>query len=213
VKFEIFTWGSCQRGYLRVLHPIEVDVADLTSRRGEGVVEIPGVAVLRFENRDSSRNMHREVEFIDVQQPLVVRYYGARSCSKSFDDVYLVKKVDGQVVVERLEQKEEVAVVENGKYRVTTKRTYVEVDGKRVYVAESEIRREVCTDRLVVKVKASGTRVYVLGDTYHVKDRLKEMKYRWDPNVKAWFKDLDVNKNVNKVVEELESIGVQVVAG
>jgi hypothetical protein len=207
MRFEIFTWGSCQRGYLRILHPVSIDVADITNKRGEGVVEVPGVVKIRFENRDSSKNMNREVEFIDAQQPVVIRYYGARSCSKSFDEVYLVKKVNGELVTEKLEAKSEVTVVENGKYRVTLARTYVEVDGQKIYVVEKELSREVCVEKLEVRVKAANGKIYVVGDTYHIRDKLKELRYRWDPNVKAWYKDSDVNK----VVEELESLGVQVV--
>jgi hypothetical protein len=209
MRFEIFTWGSCQRGYLQVVYPNEVDVADLTSRRGEGVVEIPGVAKIRYENRDSSRNMRREVEFVDVQQPIVVRYFGARSCSKGFDEVYLLRKVNGELVVERLEVKEEVVVVENGKYRITTKKAYVEVGGKKIYLAEKELSREVCVDRLTLRVLQRNGRIYVLGDTYHVRDRLKSLGYRWDPNVKGWYKDSDIDT----VKGELEEAGVQVVVG
>jgi hypothetical protein len=207
VKFDIYTWGSCQRGYLMILHPVSINIAELTSRRGEGVVEVPGVARIRYENHDSSKNLHRVVEFVDVQQPLVVRYYGARSCSKSFDEVYMVRKVNGELVIERLETKTEVVTVENGKYKVTLSRTYVEVDGRKIYVAERELSREVCVDKLTIRVLQKNGRVYVMGDTYHIRDKLKELGYRWEPNAKAWYKDADVNA----VREELESLGVRVV--
>jgi hypothetical protein len=207
-KFAIFTWGRCQYGRVEIIHPTKLDLRGITTRRGEHEVEIPGIGRIRYENRDSSKNLHRDVEITDVYvQFIVIRYYGARSCSKGFDEVYLVKKVDGQVVVERLEQKEELVTAEDGKYRITLTRTYVEVGGQKVIVAEHEIRREVCADKLTVRIKASNGKTYVNGDTYHIRDRLKQMRYRWDPERKMWYKDADISV----VKRELESIGVRVV--
>jgi len=207
MKLEIFTWGSCQRGYAKILYPKELDLAAVTGREGEHEVEISGLCRIRYENHDSSKNLNREIEIVDVYVPfLIVRSYGALSCSRSFDKVYLVKKADNQLKFEELGLKEEVATLENGKYRVTTKKTYVEVEGQKVYVAEKEVAREVCVDKLEVRIKTTNGRVYVLGDTYHIKDKLKSLGYRWDPNVKAWYK----SDNVNNVKEELEKLGLQV---
>lgn len=207
-KLSIFTWGSCRQGYAEIIYPKRVDLSEPTGRDGIHEVEISGLCKIKYENRDSSKNLNREVEVVDVYAPfLVIRHHEALSCGKSFDKVYKVYKNGGEIRFEELEPKEELVEVENGKFKVLMKRAYVEVDGQKLYLKESEVRREVCVDRLAVKVLQRNGRVYVLGDTYYVKDRLKEMKYRWNPNVKAWFKDSDVNK----VVEELESIGVQVV--
>jgi len=208
MKLMIDTWGSCHRSYVEILHPKRLDLTVLTSRRGEHEVEITGICKIKYENRDSSKNLHRYVEVVDVYAPyIVVRNWGALSCSRSFDKTYKVFKDGDSVKFEELEQKEEVAVVEDGKFRIRVRKVYVEVGGQKIYVAEKELSREVCVDKLEVRIKTINGRVYVLGDTYHIKDKLKSLGYRWDPNVKAWYK----SDNVNNVKEELEKkLGLQV---
>jgi len=47
---------------------------------------------------------------------------------------------------------------------------------------------EAETKRLKKKYpKRPPKRYYLLGDTYGVKDQLKEWKFQWDPKKKAWY--------------------------
>jgi hypothetical protein len=207
-KLSIFTWGRCQRGYAEILHPKRIDLSSVTTRRGEHEIEIPGICRIKYENRDSSKNLHREVEIVDIYIPVVVvRNWGALSCSRGFDNVYKVFKDSEGIKYEELEVKEELTEVEDGKFRVTVKRTYVEVNGEKVYISENEVGREVCVEKLTVRVFQKDGKTYVNGETYHIREKLKERKFRWDPERKAWYKDADVNK----VVEELKALGVGVV--
>jgi hypothetical protein len=208
VKLVIDTWGRCRRSYAEILYPKRIDLSSVTTRRGEHEVEIPEIGRIKYDNRDSSKNLHREVEVVDVFVPyIVVRNWGALSCSRGFDEVWKVYKEGSEVRFEELEAKEEIAEVEDGKYKVRVKRVYVEVDGEKIILSESEVGREVCVDKLTVRIKATNGRVYVNGDTYHIKEQLKQLRYRWDPERKAWYKESDINV----VKSELESLGVQVV--
>jgi len=207
VKLEIFTWGRCRRGYAEIIYPRKINLSEVTGRDGVYEIEIPGIGKIRYENRDSSRNLNREIEVVDVFVPyMVVRNWGALSCSRGFDNVYKVYKDGNEVRFEELEVKEELAEIVDGKFKVTVKRAYVEIDGKKVYISESEVGREVCVDRLTLKVTERNGRVYVNGDTYHIRDQLKRLKYRWDPERKMWYKET----SIEEVKSELESIGVQV---
>jgi len=208
VKLSIFTWGRCRCGRAEILYPQRVDLTTLTGGRGEHETEISGICRIKYDNRDSSKNLHRDIEIVDVYAPvLVIRTYGALSCSRGFDNVYKVYKDGEEVKFEELERKEEVVEVEDGKFRVKVKRAYVEVDGKKITLEEHEVGREVCVDKLTLKVTEKNGRVYVNGDTYHIRDSLKRLRYRWDPNIKAWYKDA----SIEEVKRELEELGVQVV--
>jgi hypothetical protein len=204
-KFDIFSWGSCRRGYLDIIYPRKVDLVKWTWKRGEHEVEIPGICKIRYYNADSSKNYHRTVEVVDVYTTIVLNYHGAHSCSRSFREIYIVKKDGDRLVFEEPEVKSET-VVENGKYRVTVEREYIEVDGQKIYIGEYVVDRELCVEKLSVRVWEFNGRVYVGGDTYHIKEKLKARGYRWDPNTKAWYKVTDKYT----VVKELEEIGVQV---
>jgi hypothetical protein len=98
VEFKIFSWGSCQRGYLEILYPKRVDLILVTRNRGDHVVNIPFAATIKYSNSDSSKNLHRTVEFIDISEPIVVMYHGAYSCSKSFKYVFAVEKSNGKLI-------------------------------------------------------------------------------------------------------------------
>jgi hypothetical protein len=208
VKLEIDTWGRCRRSYVEILYPERINLTPLTGRDGVHEVEIPKIGKIRYENRDSSKNLHRDVEIVDVYTPfIIVRNWGALSCSRSFDSVYKVYKDGGEIRFEELEQKEEIVETESGKFRVRVKRVYVEIDGVKIVISESEVGREVCVNRLTLRVLQKNGRVYVNGDTYHIKEKLKQLRYRWDPERKMWYKDA----SISTVKSELEGLGVQVI--
>jgi glutamyl-tRNA reductase len=208
MKLEIDTWGRCRRSYVEILYPEKINLTALTGRRGEHEIEVPGLCKIKYDNRDSSKNIHRDVEIVDVYVPsLIVRYWGALSCSRGFDEVYKVYKDGNEVRFEELEQREEIVETESGKFKLRVKRVYVEIDGKKITLSESEVGREVCVDKLTVKVLQKNGRTYVNGDTYHIREELKKLRYRWDPERKAWYKEA----STEEVKGELESIGVQVV--
>jgi hypothetical protein len=210
-KFEIFSWGSCRRGYLDIIYPRKVDLVKWTWKRGEHEVEIPGICKIRYYNADSSKNYHRTVEVVDVYTTIVLDYHGAHSCSRSFREIYIVKKDGDRLVFEEPEIKSETAVVERDKYRVTVEREYIEVDGQKVYIGEHVVDRELCVEKLQVKVFEAGDSVIVVGDTYYIKEKLKALGYRWHPESKAWYKKKTGGFDKYAAIRELEQLGVQVV--
>jgi hypothetical protein len=208
VCIEMYTWGSCRKGYLEIIYPKRIKLVYYTSRKGEYITEIPGLAKIKVWNHDSNKNIHREVEFIDVYQPLIIYYYGATSCSSSFDQVFVVEKAGNDVVFRRLEVQEEFEEREAGKYRDTIKREFVVYNNQKLVLSETVIRSELIMEKLVIRVKADGDAVYVNGDTYFIKEQLKKLGFKWNPDAKVWF---STSTEVESVVEEIKRLGVQVV--
>jgi len=207
-RFTIFTWGSCRRGYLEILYPQRINLAQWTRYEGIHEVEIPGICKIRYENRDSRKNTYRVVEIIDIYTPMVIRNYGSRSCGHGFEGIYIVKKENGKIIYEEPEVKTEVVVEERGKYRVTAERRYVEVGNEKVYIDVNELEKEVCVEKLKVTLKRLSDRIVAIGDTYYVKEILKAFGFWWDPVSKAWHNSPKID--INKLVLKLEQTGVQV---
>ena len=208
ICFEMFTWGSCRKGYLDILYPKRIKVEYYTNKRGEYVVDVNGLAKVKVYNRDSSKNMHRDIEIIDISQSLVLRYYGARSCSTSFDYVFLVMKEDGDIVFKKLEIQEEFEEKEVGKYKQTIKREFVVYNNQKLILSETVIRSELIMEKLTIKLKVNGDTVYVGGDTIFIKEHLKKMGFRWSPDAKMWLIE---SVDANSIIEEIKRLGVQVV--
>jgi len=203
--WNVFTWGACRRGYLHILHPRRVDTAEF---RRSGVVDL-GFAKLKLDIRDSNKNYNREVTIVDVREPVIVRYFGAGSCNPktAFDKVYLVEKVNGSINLKELEVLTEEVEEVVGKFKRIISRRYVVLGEEKVVLDEKKVGEEVIREKLVVNVKVDGDVVTVSGDTYHIKEDLKRLGFRWDPNKKVWF----AKGEVEKVKAELESLGVSVV--
>jgi NACalpha-BTF3-like transcription factor len=208
-ELVIFTWGSCRRGYLEIVYPKRINLEPWTRREGVHEVEIPGVCRIRYENRDSSKNLHRYVEILDVYTTIVVRNYGSRSCSHSFERVYIVRKENNGVVYEEPEVKTEVAVEEHGKYKITIEKRFVEVNGVKAYIDARELDKEVCMEKLKVTLRRESDKIIATGDTYHIRETLKKYGMRWDPASKTWHTTVE-KIDVNELVLELEQLGVQV---
>jgi len=204
--FNLFTWGSCRYGHLKAYYPKYVDFVAWTRREGEHEIEIPGVCKIRYTNYDSRKNMHRDVEILDIYEPMVIRYYGNSSCSHSFDHVYVVRKIGGRLVYEEPEVKSEVVKEEREKYLVTLEKRYVELDGKKVYLDEAVIAKEPIPEKLKVALKKLQDRILVVGDTFHVKDKLKALGMKWDPVNKAWY---TTSGDIDTLKTKIEQLGVQ----
>jgi len=205
-KFELSTWGSCRHKELEIVYPKRIDIQRYTMRRGEGVVNLD-IAKIKYENRDSSRNMHRTVEFIDISQPIIIRYHGAESCSKRFEYVYAIEKVDNNIVVKKLDVQEEYENKIVGKFKQTIRREYILYNNTKITVAEDKVDEEVCREKLVLSVKLDGDTVYVNGDTYYIKEALRGMGFRWDPATKSWYMK---SENIEEIIEKIRGLGVNV---
>jgi hypothetical protein len=202
----LFTWGRCRYGHLKAYYPKNLDFAAWTWREGEHEIDIPGVCKIRYSNHDSRKNMYRIVEILDVYEPMVIRYYGYSSCSHSFDHVYVVRKIDGRIVYEEPKVKSEVVTEEREKYLATIEKRYVELDGKKVYLDEVVISKELIPERVKVALKKLQDRILVVGDTYHVKDKLKALGMKWDPVNKAWYM---TSGDIDTLKTKIEQLGIQ----
>jgi hypothetical protein len=180
VKFQIETWGSCVRKYLDMLYPIKLPLSTITSK--SGVVETEWFTI-NVDNHDSRKNMNREVAFMSVKQPIILRYHGSLSCSKTFDTVYFV---DEKLSFSELEIKKEVRTETDTKFTTVKEIYYVinPLNNERIILGEREIKR--IKRFYEVKIKVENGITIVTGDTFNVKDVLKELRLRWDPERKAW---------------------------
>jgi len=208
-ELVIFTWGSCRRGHLEIVYPKRINLVAWTRREGVHEIEIPNICKIKYENRDSSKNLHRYVEIVDVYTTMVIRNYGSRSCGHDFERIYIVRKENGRIVYETPVIKTEVAVEDRGKYKITLEKRYVEVNGVKAYIDASELEKEVCTEKLKVTLKKQNDRIIAAGDTYHVKEKLKEHGMKWDSVSKTWYAATE-KIDINELVLELEQLGVQV---
>ena len=196
MKFKIETWGSCVRKYLDMLYPIKLPLSTITGK--SGVVETEWFTI-NVDNYDSRKNMNREVEFVSIRQPIILRYHGSLSCSKSFDIVYLV---DEKGNFTELEIKKEVKTVTDAKFTTVKEIYYVvnPINNERIILNEREVERVKRFYEVKIEVKNGMT--VVTGDTFEIKDVLKELKLQWNPTLKAW-----IGKTPAEVVRQrLESI-------
>ena len=169
-----------------MIYPKKIDLTRLTFREGENVVETD-LFTIRYRNRDSNKNLNREVEFVSVKRPIIVRYYGSMSASKRFDDVYLIRQDGDKVVAEMLEVKERTFNVEVGKYKITYLEKYVTFEDIEMRLETIEVSKEVIKNKLSVRIYKEGSRIVVSGDTYHIKELLKQLRFRWDPLKQVWY--------------------------
>jgi hypothetical protein len=187
-SFKIFTWGRFRYGDLEVIYPRKISLAKLTNRRGENVLETD-LFTVKYRNNDSNRNLDREVEFTSVKQSLLVRYRGARSATKRFDEVYLIMQDGDKVIAQQLEIKERTFEAEVGKYKVTYLEKYVEFEGNEIRLETVRIGSEVIKSKLTVRIYRENGKVIASGDTYNVKEILKSLGFKWDPMKKVWYND------------------------
>jgi hypothetical protein len=212
LQLRIFTWGSCRRGNAYVID-IEsgkrFDLYYYTQRSGEGELRLP-ILHGRFLNEDSNKNLHRTVYIHGSTRPVVVRYFGRESCNpkSAFDEAWLII---GSTIT-TLEIKREVVeeVVDNGseRYRAAFDVTYVETPYGRV-VLDKNFKHaietlEVTKIPLEIAYSSQKKRLVVSGKTYHVKDMLKKMGFRWDGAY--WYRDAVDVEEAKRVVEELKKI-------
>jgi len=199
-EFQIFTWGSCRFGEVEILYPKYVKLSKVTYRRGKHVLDL-GAVVIEYENADSRKNMHRNVRIVGVREPIVVKYYGNESCSRSFLEVWVIDK-DG---ARKAELKSKIVEEENGKYRYRVAVMYVEYNGQELVVDKQILEKQPIMEKMQIKARVDGNKIIVSGDTYHVRDVLKALKFRWDWVNKVWYVECSDDSDVGYTLMELEA--------
>jgi hypothetical protein len=201
--FGIHTGGSCGYSEVEVIYPEKINLKRFTSKDGVHEVDL-GVLKIRYRNYDSRKNLHRDIEVVEVREPIVIRSYGRKSCSKSFDNIYVILPPNVVKKLEPEEIKEELVIEENGKYRYKVMVRYVEINGARVVVEKTVMEKEPILQKLEIKARVSNNTIEVYGDTFHIREILKELKFKWDPVKKIWYTRCSSEDDVNYMLLELE---------
>jgi len=207
------TWGSFGQYKKTVAVLVDGSVVDpeFDVPRAKGVSLTKTVTVngreyeIELINEDSRKNAHR-VARIPAEIVLAVVKW-----NKSASNFYEPTIIKGEGMI-KAEQEEESWG--DGAYR------YVRVKVAYYYVNESKgvkvpvLRREIDFKKVRLTpyrltLRVDGTRIVVSGDTYHVKYFLKEMRFRWDPVNRVWYKGGDASE-VPQIVEQLKKYGIAV---
>ena len=206
MEFEIFTWGSCRFGEVKILYPEAVNEEKLHAlTRRSGRVEL-SFAVLEVENSDSSKNIKRKVKILPKTE-IIVRYYGKASCSKSFDEIYLIK-INGEVEELSSSIKQEITEVEEGKYKKEYLVRFLEYNGKKIEISREELKREVIPEKLEVIITTKDGKTIISGDTYQIRSLLKTLKFKWDGRQRVWYRE---GNDYGEIQLRLEGEGIKVI--
>jgi hypothetical protein len=198
-KFKIWTWGSCGRSNVFMVHPTKMDLAWVTGRSGTVKTEW---FVLDVVNMDSRKNMNRELTFLDVFQPIVLYHFGAHSCSKDFEAVYLIAKEGGNIAIKELPVEVETKTDTVGRFATLYEIKYIVYNGEKIVLKQREIGKKKLA--YVVSLKVVNDKIVVSGDTFEIKEVLKKMGFRWNPSDKTWIAPASIGVDIVKA--ELEKI-------
>jgi hypothetical protein len=180
LKVKMFTSGSTRWVYAEIVHPVRINLVKLGYRYGEYVYDTE-FCTITINAHDSSRNIDREV-VIKPKTTVVVRIFGSLSANKRFEEAYVLRPGREPEAV-TLSLKIEKAV-ESG-FEVTKEVGVANIDNSEVVVYEKVVGKKKLHYEL--KLRVAGNRVYVLGDTYEIRDKLKMLKFKFDPSVRAWY--------------------------
>jgi hypothetical protein len=184
-----------------MLHPVKLDLRTITGKSGTIKTDW---FVLDVVNMDSSKNLNREITFVDVLQPIVIHHHGAHSCSRDFEAVYLVTKENGSVVAKELPIQRETRTENTGRFIAVYEISFIEHNGERIVLREKEVSKSKTV--YMVSVKVEGDKVVVSGDTYEVKDTLRKLGLRWDATRKAWIAPAAIAEAVRVELEKLPDV-------
>jgi len=198
-KFELWSWGSCRRKNLFMVYPERLNIEWITNKGGTVKTEW---FMLNVVNMDSRKNVNREITFVDIFQPIVVYYFGALSCSKDFEAVYLITKEGGNITVEELPIEVETKTEAIGRFATLYEIRYVVYNGQKIVLRQKEIGKKKLA--YIVNIKVVNNKIVVSGDTFEVKDLLKRTGFRWDPANRVWTAPASIGVDVVKA--ELEKM-------
>jgi hypothetical protein len=198
-KFKIWTWGSCGRSNVFMVHPTRMDLAWVTGRTGTVKTEW---FVLDVINMDSRKNFNREFTFLDVFQPIVIYHFGSYSCSKDFEAVYLITKEGGSITIKELPIEVETKTETMGRFATLYEIRYVVYNGQKIVLRQKEVGKKKLA--YVVNIKIVNDKIVVSGDTYEVRDTLKRLGFRWNPSDRTWIAPAKIGIDV--VRQELEKV-------
>jgi len=223
-KLNFDTWGTCGQydlSFLILPNDERIDPRDLIKRlrlyRNEktkttirfGEYEV----TLEVVNDSSRKNAHYKVNVIAIKPiPKYIIVVSEHRTSGNFYRSVKVLYADGKK--EELETMTDIIPEEKKNeryiYKYEIHETYVKVYDKKHVIKRERIYvgKELLSKPKVIIKKVNDT-VYVRGDTYYVKDRLKELKMRYDSLYREWYGRVDLEEVVEalKDVAEIEVKG------
>jgi len=210
-KFEVWTWGSYRRGYLKILHPKLINLftenGDITYPKGaweyKQVYERDlGFVKILVENHDSNKNVDRQITFVEVKELVVIMYYGHYSGSRDFCNIYLIKP---DLTMEEIKDvKNEIEENENGNVVYVNNVTYIMVSNTKIVINKELVEKKYKAYK--VKLFRINNKILVKGDTYPIKDQFKRLGFKWDAYEKAWYTE---NENYMQLLAEIPNLQIE----
>ena len=168
-----------------------------------------GVKIIAVQN-DSRKNAHRTVKI--PKDAVLVVYYMTKTSSNNNNSVEIISS---DVADAQLKAKEEVEVKEEGnkKIRNIYEVTYIIIQLKDGRTVEAPVEKKyVKTEseligKPVVTLTVLSNEIVATGDTYHVRDILKQLGFRWNSGSKTWTRPAagsDINEIIQKLSEKAE---------
>jgi hypothetical protein len=184
-----------------MLHPVKLDLRTITGKSGTIKTDW---FVLDVVNMDSSKNLNREITFLDVHKPIIIHHYGAHSCSRDFEAVYLVTKENGNVVAKELPIQRETRTENTGRFIAVYEVAFIEYNGERIVLREKEVSKSKTV--YTVSVKVEGDKTVVSGDTFEIRDMLKRLGLRWDGARRVWVAPATIAETVKAELEKIPEV-------
>ena len=209
------TWGSFGQHGLDIAVLRDGTIVDPRKIRypwDKGVekeIQLPNGVKIIAKHKDSRKNAHKIVK-VPRDQVLVV-YSITRTSGNSYPNLEIISDA---VENAEVKMREEVEVKEEGNKRVKNyyEVEYIEIvmkDGKKIEAPVE--RRYLRTEsellgKPVVTLTILSTEIVASGDTYHVRDVLKALGFKWNSSSKTWTRPAssDINEIIQKLSEKAE---------
>jgi len=208
VKLWYSTWGSYGQFSLAlailkdgaVVNPMFIK---RPPRKEEAVVTV-GDTEVKVVNESSAKNAHIVV-YVPLDKVLtVLSTMKTSSGGKGWEIIY------GEGDVEVKEEKKEGEELRNGrKFKVIESwwvYYFATKDGRKIeFYRETAGRSEIPLDKPKVKLVKTVNVIYVAGDTYEIRNTLKQLGFRWNDRWSRWEK-ADNGDDIKKLVEEIGKV-------
>ena len=189
IVLEYSTWGSFGQFARSVAVLVDGQLLDPSKTpHGKGLVVKKVINVggreyeIVIESRDSNKNSHR---YIEVPREIVLAVIKESKSSSGWKGFSI--EGEGEIVAEEKQQS-----WDNGRYRYTKiirEYYYVHKDkGIKIKLREQEVdfKKELIA-KPQITIRVEGTIIRIKGDTYHIREHLKNLRYRWDPALGVWY--------------------------
>jgi hypothetical protein len=208
IKVWYTTWGSYGQNSIAIailkdgtiVNPANIGYPP----KGMVAKKTIGNTEVRVVNDSSRKNAHIYVYIPIEAVEVVLSNTSTSSGSKGWEIIY------GDGDVEVVEEREEKTVEKNGRKFKAVERQWVYYflakDGRKIaFYREVAGRSETPLDKPKVKLVKTGNVVYVAGDTYEIRNTLKQLGFRWNDRWGRWEK-ANNGVDIKRLAEELGKV-------